>query len=123
MEKPYRKKILQGAPRLARCRLDVQTQIPWPAFKTGSSAFLNTGASVTNNTLVITAEQAQGLKLRNVALDEQLAKLSPPSSRAVVDDVMTNGSVSPKSLEIKAGEEFWQTLPFLAVLVRTLIVA
>ena len=54
---------------------------------------LNTGASVTNNTLVITAEQAQGLKLRNVALDEQLQKLSPPSARAVIPDVIPAAEV------------------------------
>jgi hypothetical protein len=43
---------------------------------------LNTGAnSVTNNTLVITAEQAEGLKARNAILDQALSKLSPPASR------------------------------------------
>ena len=43
---------------------------------------LNTGSNVTNNnTLVITAEQAQGLKIRNANLDEQLQKLVPPANR------------------------------------------
>ena len=65
---------------------------------------LNTGSNVTNNTLVITAEQAQGLKLRNVALDEQLSKLSPPSARAVMSDVITNDDARANSLEIKVGE-------------------
>ena len=41
----------------------------------------SSGANVTNNTLVITAEQAQGLKIRNASLDEALSKLSPPASR------------------------------------------
>ena len=41
----------------------------------------SSGANVTNNTLVITAEQAQGLRNRNASLDEQLQKLVPPASR------------------------------------------
>ena len=40
----------------------------------------SSGANVTNNTLVITAEQAQGLKIRNANLDEQLQKLVLPGS-------------------------------------------
>ena len=67
----------------------------------------SSGANVTNNTLVITAEQAQGLRNRNATIDEALSKLSPPSARAAMTDVMTNvmtnDSASPKSLEIKAG--------------------
>ena len=59
----------------------LKRQYPGQLSKPEVQLSLNTGASVTNNTLVITAEQAQGLKLRNVALDEQLQRLVPPGSQ------------------------------------------
>jgi hypothetical protein len=43
---------------------------------------LTTNASTTNNTLIITAEQAQNLQSRSNAIDLELSKLASPSARA-----------------------------------------
>ena len=83
MEKPYRKKIYRGEPGWQGAAWMLERKYPGQLSKPEVQLSLNSGDSVTNNTLVITAEQAQGLKNRNAILDEALAKLTPPgSSRA-----------------------------------------
>ena len=81
MEKPYRRKIYRGEPGWQGAAWMLERKYPGQLSKPEVQLSLNTGASVTNNTLVITAEQAQGLKIRNANLDEQLSKLSPPGSK------------------------------------------
>ena len=76
---------------------------------------LNTGSNVTNNTLVITAEVAAGLKARNAGIDQELDKLVPPGSKqkGVTDSmtsVMTSGDYDHKSLEISESESNEQLL-------------
>ena len=83
MERPFRKKIYQGEPGWQGAAWMLERKYASQLSKPEVQLSLNTGASVTNNTLVITAEQAQGLRNRNANLDEALAKLTPPgSSRA-----------------------------------------
>ena len=83
-ERPFRKKILQGAPGWQGAAWMLERKYPGQLSKPEVQLSLNTDARVTNNTLVITAEQAQGLKNRNAILDEALSKLSPPASRSPV---------------------------------------
>ena len=84
MEKPYRKKIYRGEPGWQGAAWMLERKYPGQLSKPEVQLSLNTDARVTNNTLVITAEQAQGLKNRNAILDEALSKLSPPASRSPV---------------------------------------
>jgi hypothetical protein len=80
-ERPFRKKIYQGEPGWQGAAWLLERKYPGQLSKPEVQLSLNTGASVTNNTLVITAEQATNLKNRNANLDEALSKLSPPASR------------------------------------------
>ena len=84
----HRRRIWKGEPGWQGAAWMLERKYASQLSKPEVQLSLNTGASVTNNTLVITAEQAQGLRNRNVALDEQLSKLSPPSARAVIPDVI-----------------------------------
>jgi hypothetical protein len=55
-----------------------------------------TDASTTNNTIVITAEQAQGLRSRSSAIESELATLTPPNKR--------NSQVNDKLLDVSEGD-------------------
>ena len=81
MEKPYRRKIYKGEPGWQGAAWMLERKYPGQLSKPEVQLSLSTGASVTNNTLVITAEQAQGLQIRNASIDEALSKLSPPANR------------------------------------------
>ena len=79
----HRRRIWKGEPGWQGAAWMLERKYASQLSKPEVQLSLNTGANVTNNTLVITAEQAQGLKIRNANLDEALAKLTPPgSSRA-----------------------------------------
>ena len=81
MERPYRKKIYRGEPGWQGAAWMLERKYASQLSKPEVQLSLNTGANVTNNTLVITAEQAQGLRNRNASIDQELQKLSPPSVR------------------------------------------
>ena len=81
MEKPYRRKIYRGEPGWQGAAWMLERKYASQLSKPEVQLSLNTGSNVTNNTLVITAEQAQGLRNRNANLDQELQKLVPPGSQ------------------------------------------
>jgi hypothetical protein len=64
---------------------------------------LTSNNAVTNNTLVITAERAEGLRSRNASIEQALSKLTPPGRSSTRETLL--GQVSDKSgLATEGGE-------------------
>ena len=78
MERPFRQKIYRGEPGWQGAAWMLERKYASQLSKPEVQLSLNTGASVTNNTLVITAEQAQGLRIRNASLSMRSSTSSSP---------------------------------------------
>lgn len=59
---------------------------------------LNTSSTTTNQTIVITAEQATNLRNRNASLDAELDKLTPPGAKPEINRLLEPISVVPTSV-------------------------
>lgn len=81
MEKPFRQKIYRGLPGWQGAAWMLERKYPGQLSKPEIQLQLNSTANTTNNTLIITAEQAEGLKARNSVLNDALSRLTPPANR------------------------------------------
>jgi hypothetical protein len=86
-EAVMRRKVWRGEPGWQGAAWMLERKYASQLAKPEIQLQLNTG-NTTNNTLVITAEQAANLRNRNANLDQALSKLSPPASRS--DNVIPN---------------------------------
>ena len=74
-EKPYRKKVMDGRTGWQGAAWMLERQYASQLSKPEVQLSLNTGANVTNNTLVVTAEVAANLRNRHASMTEEVAKL------------------------------------------------
>ena len=80
-EKPYRQKVWQGLPGWQGAAWMLERKYPSLLARPEIQLQVNASSSVTNNTIVISAEQAQNLRNRSDAINSELGKLVTPSTR------------------------------------------
>jgi hypothetical protein len=97
-EKPYRQKVWQGLPGWQGAAWMLERKYPSLLARPEIQLQVNT-ASVTNNTIVITAEQAKSMQARTNAIEAELTKLVPPSTRraSAAGDGLESGDASAAS--------------------------
>ena len=82
LERPFRVRVWKGEPGWQGAAWMLERKYPGQLSRPEIQLSLNTGNTTTNNTIVITAEQAANLRQRNASLDQELQKLVPPASKA-----------------------------------------
>ena len=88
LEKPYRKKIYKGEPGWQGAAWMLERKYASQFARPDIQLSLNTSNTTTNQTIVITAEQAGQLKARNASLDAELDKLTPPGAKPEINRLL-----------------------------------
>ena len=88
LEKPYRQKIYKGEPGWQGAAWMLERKYASQFARPDIQLSLNTSNTTTNQTIVITAEQATNLRNRNASLDAELDKLTPPGAKPEINRLL-----------------------------------
>lgn len=100
LEKPYREKVWKGSNGWQGAAWMLERKYASQLARPDIQLQVNAANSTTNNTLVITAEQASGLRARSATIDQELQKLVPPGSKTgPIIPIMSPEHMSDKTRE------------------------